>query len=41
MRQDDDGEYSWHPVIDEMEQKDVSIMKFLSSKAKPRIELTE
>ncbi len=41
MKQDDDGEYSWHPVLDEMEQRDISTMKFLSSKAKPRIDFTE
>ena len=41
MKQNEDGDYSWHPVMDEMEKKDISIMKFLSSRGKPRIELTE
>jgi len=41
MKQNEDGDYSWHPVMDEMEKKDISIMKFLSSRGKPRIEFTE
>jgi hypothetical protein len=41
MKQKEDGEYSWHPVMDEMEKMNISIMKFLSSRGKPRIELTE
>ncbi|VEU36348.1 unnamed protein product [Pseudo-nitzschia multistriata] len=41
MKQTEDGEYSWHPVMDEMDKLDKSVMKFLSSRGKPRIELTE
>mmetsp|Transcript_18108 Transcript_18108/g.41727 ORF Transcript_18108/g.41727 Transcript_18108/m.41727 type:complete len:787 (+) Transcript_18108:230-2590(+) len=41
MKQNEDGEYNWYPIIDEMEEKGISIMKFLSSRGKPRIELTE
>mmetsp|Transcript_19830 Transcript_19830/g.44556 ORF Transcript_19830/g.44556 Transcript_19830/m.44556 type:complete len:246 (+) Transcript_19830:269-1006(+) len=41
MKQKEDGEYSWYPVMDEMEINKVSVMKFRSSRGKPRIELTE
>jgi len=41
MKQDKNGEYSWYPVLDEMGEMNISIMKFLSSRGKPRIELTE
>ena len=41
MKQKDNGEYSWYPVLDEIEEMDISIMKLRSSRAKPRIEFTE
>lgn len=41
MKQKENGEYSWYAVMDEMEKMNISIMKFLSSRGKPRIELTE
>jgi hypothetical protein len=41
MKQNKDGEYSWHPVLDEMDSMNINIMKFRSSRGKPRIELTE
>ena len=41
MKQKEDGEYSWHPVMDEMEKMNISIMKLLSSRGKLRSELTE
>uniref|UniRef100_A0A7S4AJF7 Glycosyltransferase family 92 protein n=1 Tax=Pseudo-nitzschia australis TaxID=44445 RepID=A0A7S4AJF7_9STRA len=41
MKQNEDGEYSWRPVMDEMDKLNISIMKFLSSKGKPRVEFTE
>jgi hypothetical protein len=41
MKQNEAGEYNWYPVMDETEEANISIMKFLSSRAKPRIEFTE
>jgi hypothetical protein len=41
MKANDAGEYTWHPVLDEMDKKGINIMKFRSSRGKPRIELTE
>lgn len=41
MKQKEDGEYSWHPVMDEMEKMNIFIMKFRSSTGTLRSELTE
>ncbi|KAG7346675.1 glycosyltransferase family 92 protein [Nitzschia inconspicua] len=41
MKADDNGEYTWHPLLDEMDKKGISIMKFRSSRGKPRMELVE
>lgn len=41
MKPDKDGDYNWHPVLDDMEIQNISIMKFRSSRGKLRIELTE
>jgi hypothetical protein len=41
MKTDDRGDYKWSPILDEMDEKGMSVMKFRSSRGKPRIELTE
>lgn len=41
MKQNEAGEYSWHPVLDEMDNMNINVMKFRSSRGKPRIDLTE
>jgi hypothetical protein len=41
MRDDNNGDYTWHPILDEMDKKGISIMKFRSSRGKPRIDLVE
>ena len=41
MKADKDGNYTWHPMLDEMDKQGISIMKFRSSRGKPRIELVE
>jgi hypothetical protein len=41
MKADERGNYTWHPVLDEMDKQGISIMKFRSSRGKPRMELVE
>jgi hypothetical protein len=41
MRADENGDYMWRPILDEMDKDGISIMKFRSSRGKPRIELVE
>lgn len=41
MRADKNGAFTWHTILDEMDAKNISIMKFRSSRGKPRIELME
>jgi hypothetical protein len=41
MRADENGDYTWRPILDEMDKKGISIMKFRSSRGKPRIEFVE
>jgi hypothetical protein len=41
MKVDEEGEFTWRPILEDMDQKGISIMKFRSSRGKPRIELTE
>lgn len=41
MKQNKHGEYVWGPVLDEMDEKNISVMKFLSSRGKPRMEFME
>ena len=40
-KNEDDTSYTWHTILDEMDQLQVSVMKFLSSRSKPRIDLME
>jgi hypothetical protein len=41
MKANSNGEYNWRTVLDDMDAQNISIMKFLSSRGKPRVELTE
>jgi hypothetical protein len=41
MRADENGNYTWGPILDEMDKNGISIMKFRSSRGKPRVELLE
>jgi hypothetical protein len=41
MKPNDNGEYKWDTVLDEMDTKNISILKFVSSRGKPRIDLME
>lgn len=41
MKADTKGDYLWGPVLDEMDKEGISIMKFRSSRGKPRMELVE
>lgn len=41
MKVDMNGDYSWGPVLDEMDKEGISIMKFRSSRGKARMELVE
>jgi hypothetical protein len=36
-----DGEYHWDFVLDEMDEKGINILKFRSSRGKPRIDFME
>jgi hypothetical protein len=33
--------YTWHPLLDEMDRKKIKILKLLSSRGKPRVDLME
>jgi hypothetical protein len=35
------GNYTWHPLLDEMDRKKIKILKLLSSRGKPRVDLME
>jgi hypothetical protein len=41
MKPNDKGEYKWDTILDEMDESNISILKFLSSRGKPRIDLME
>ena len=41
MQRNEQGDYHWKPVLDEMGTKGISIMKFLSSRGLPRVDLME
>ena len=41
MKPTADGEYKWDAVLDEMDEKGINILKFLSSRGKPRVDLME
>jgi hypothetical protein len=41
MKANERGEYNWNAILDEMDSKDVSILKFLSSRGKPRMDFME
>jgi hypothetical protein len=41
MKTNKNGEYNWDPVLDEMDEKNIAIMKLLSSRGLPRVDLME
>jgi hypothetical protein len=41
MKANNEGAYSWHTVLDDMDQQNMSILQLLSSRAKPRVDLME
>lgn len=41
MKADREGDYTWHTVLDDMDEQGISIMKFRSSRGKPRMDLVE
>jgi hypothetical protein len=41
MKADENGDYTWRPILDEMDKNGISIVKFRSSRGKPRVELLE
>ncbi|CAJ1947697.1 unnamed protein product [Cylindrotheca closterium] len=41
MQRNEQGDYHWKPVLEEMDTNGISIMKFLSSRGLPRVDLME
>lgn len=41
MKANEKGVYNWNTVLDEMDVKKLAILKFLSSRGRPRIDLME
>jgi hypothetical protein len=41
MKANKKGEYNWKPVLDEMDENNIAIMKLLSSRGLPRVDLME
>jgi hypothetical protein len=41
MKANKKGEYNWNPVLDEMDENNIAIMKLLSSRGLPRVDLME
>ena len=41
LKANDEGKYNWNTVLDEMDIRKMSVLKFLSSRAKPRVDLMQ
>jgi hypothetical protein len=41
LKANDKGDYTWHTILDDMDEQKMSILKFLSSRAKPRLDRME